>query len=197
MKSVRIKDLVEAMLYTDLTVSQIAELWAGRCSLTPIEILDLDTSVQNRLGLLFTSDVLDARTQNELGYMFAKHVLPIFEKQFPEDSCPRESLDIFHRWNAGNAAEIENFSAGQKVWALSCTVENASEYPGKLAVSAAIYSVSQALWRSPFSAARAASLAAGWAVSEPCPPEVGDAAKAAEGAWQIEQTKIVLLAQGW
>lgn len=91
---------------------RVKELWAGRESLTPLEILNLNIPIADRLWAVMHHDVIGRRTCRILACDFASHVLPIFERDVPGDMRPRRAIETALRYLAGDATKAELAAAG-------------------------------------------------------------------------------------
>jgi len=87
------------------TPARVKELWAGRESLTLLDVLDLDIPIADRLWCVLHA--VDRRTRVLLACDYAGHVLPIWEARHPDDMRPRATLETCHRWLDGEATDDE------------------------------------------------------------------------------------------
>ena len=59
---------------------RVKALWAGRESLTPLEILDLDIPIQDRLWCVLSPEVIGERACRILACDYLGHTLPLWEE---------------------------------------------------------------------------------------------------------------------
>lgn len=160
--------------------ARIEELWAGRESLSPLEILDLAIPIEDRLWCVLHPNVIGERACRELACDFAERVLPIYESAYPGDARPRRAVETARRYLVGQAtdnelaAAVDAEDAARAAWAAA---EDAAE-------DAAWGASEAAAW----AAARAAAEDAAWAAAEDARGAAGDA----EINWQLDRTREVL-----
>jgi hypothetical protein len=129
--------------------------------------------VQDALWALRACDL----TKNEeckvhlLACDFAEHVLPSFEREFPNDKRPRSAIEVKRKWAHGEATE------GELTAARSAAASAAS------AASAAYSAVDAAYYSADYSAVVAAYYSA-------------DYAAAAQDEWDWQATKLTEMIEG-
>ena len=113
----------------------------------------------------------------------AEHVLPIFEKYHPKDTCPRDAIAVARRFANGEATRDELDAA----WAAARAAarDAARDAAGAAARDAACAAGWAAAWAAAGAAAGAAARAAAWA-----------AGWAAEIEWQAQRFAFYLGVEG-
>ena len=97
---------------------------------------------------------------------FAEAVLPIFEKKYPDDERPRNSIKVARRYANGKATDKELAAAGaaawDAAWAAWAAGDAARDAAGAAAWAAgdAAWDAARAAWAAAWDAARAAWAAA-------------------------------------
>ena len=113
---------------------------------------------------------------------FAEHVLYLFERKYPEDKRPRQTIEVSRRYANGEATQEELSAA----WAAADAAAAARAAAAAAAAEAAEAADAAAAAR--FAAAAAAEAAAGVAVEA----AVGAVARAKEHQWQTEHLRKLL-----
>ena len=141
-------------------------LWALCC------VLPEEAAARDKLARLFACDC-------------AERVLPLFEKEYPEDKRPRKAIKVARLFAEGKATTQELAAARAAAWdAARAAVRDAS----RAAVRDAVRDVA---WEAARAAVRDAVAAAAWdAVWE----AARDAVRAAERTWQSQHLQDMLLA---
>lgn len=69
---------------------------------TLAEFLSLDhLTIEDKLWVALRPEVIPVPVLQEYACRCAEHVLPIFEKQFPEDKRPREAIEVARKVSRG------------------------------------------------------------------------------------------------
>ena len=129
-----------------------------------------DTIVCKEARLLRHIDTWNDRTARLFACDCAEHVLPLFEKKYPQDERPRRAIETARNYADGNASEEKLAAARDAAWAVAGAAAWAAAGDAAGAVAGA------AAW----AAAGAVARAAAGAVAR-------DAAWAAERKWQTER----------
>jgi hypothetical protein len=116
-----------------------------------------ETAWDERIARLFAADC-------------AERVLPIFERERPNDDGPRKAIEAARAFARGEIDRQQLAAAWAAAWAAA----------GDAAWAAAWAAARAAAWAAAGDAARAAAWAAAWAAARP-------AARAAERQWQAER----------
>ena len=199
MKNLTMTDILTMRPCSGYEKDRLTELGAGRTSITPLEILDLDIPIIDRFWVVLRNKVIGAKICDEIGCVFAEHVLPIFEKEYPDDRRPRKAIEVTRRHIAGDATDDERSAARGAAWAAAWAAGNAAwaagdaaRGAGDAARGAAWDAARGAAW----GAARGAARGAAWAAAGAAGWDAADAADAAEQKWQLEQTRAILDREG-
>ena len=133
-------------------------LWALCC------VLPEEAAARDKLARLFACDC-------------AERVLPLFEKEYPEDKRPRKAIKVARLFAEGKATTQELAAARAAAWdAARAAVRDAARDVAWEAARAAVRdAVAAAAWDAVWEAAR-------------------DAARAAERTWQSQHLQDMLLA---
>ena len=107
----------------------------------------------------------------------AEHVLPIFEKQYPDDKRPRSAIETARKFALGTATQDELDAAWGAAWAAARAAAWAAAWAAGGAAGAAAWAAGGAAG----GAARDAAGAAAWAWA------AGAAAWDAENKWQAKK----------
>jgi hypothetical protein len=122
---------------------------------------------------------------------FAEAVLPIYEKQYPNDNRPRVCIETARRFARGECSQSEVDAAGDAAWAAAKDAWGAAWGAGAAAWGAAwgAGDAAQAAAKDAWGAAWGAARAAAWAAK--------DAGAARDAAWaaQLETIKRYLHGQ--
>ena len=103
MKNLTIMDVLRMRPCEGYGTDRVKGLWAGRESLTPLEILGLDIPIEDRFWVVLRYDTIGQKLCDEIACDIADHVLPIFEREYPDDKRPREAIEITRLHIAGKA----------------------------------------------------------------------------------------------
>jgi len=114
-----------------------------------------------------------------------ERVLPLFEKERPNDKRPREAIAVARRFANGEATREELAAAWAAARDAAWDAARAAAWDA--AWAAAWDAAWAAAWDAAWDAARAAARAAAWAAAGAAAGAVWDAARAAETAWQRER----------
>lgn len=125
--------------------------------------------------LWYAGKVLSERAMRLLACDFASHVLPIFEDIYPDDSRPREAIEVARRFANDDATKADLCAAR---WA--SVPDCAPDCAGAADAAAYYYVYAAAFYAAGAAAARAAAAAR---LAADC----ADDARRAERAWQREQ----------
>jgi hypothetical protein len=161
----------EACYYDEFTdVADADEMllrWSGgRESMSVLEVMELDAvSVEDRLWVAIQA--LNKKDRRLFACDCAEHVLPIYEKHYPDDSRPREAIEVARRFARGKATQKELRVAGAAAWAAADAADAAAEAAAWAADAAEAVAYTTC----------AAAEAAAWAV---------------EREWQLERVKCYL-----
>ena len=161
------------------TPEQIDELWGDRESATAREIATAPIPMVDRLWVLIR--VLPAREQRLFACDCAKRVLRHYEYAYPDDTRPREAIEVSRRYVMGTATEEELYAAARAAGEASEMAE--TDCDGSVAADDASGAALAAL-----NAVRAASSvngAAGHAVGAVHNAAWAARAQAAEHEWQV------------
>jgi hypothetical protein len=180
----------EACYYDEFTdVADADEMllrWSGgRRSMSVLEVMELDAvSVEDRLWVAIRA--LNKKDRRLFACDCAEHVLPIYEKYYPDDSRPREAIETMRRYARGEATKEELEIANNAAYAAANAVADDADDAWAAANSAADAAANNA--------ASAAANAA-WAAADAA--DAADAAaraaaRDAEREWQLERVKCYL-----
>ena len=112
MKNLTIMDVLRMRPCEGYGTDRVKGLWAGRESLTPLEILGLDIPIEDRFWVVLRYDTIGQKLCDEIACDIADHVLPIFEREYPDDKRPREAIEITRLHIAGKATGDARAAAG-------------------------------------------------------------------------------------
>lgn len=142
------------------------ELWT--VEVDESEVIDHGNKVVVRRACLVSQvDAWTERTAREFACDCAERVLPIFERERPDDDRPRRAIEVARRFARGEATDSELAAA----WAAARAA----------AWAAARSATRSAAWAATRSATRPSAWSAAWAAASPA---AGAAAGAAERDWQ-------------
>jgi hypothetical protein len=122
MKTITPETVLQFDPCVDYPEERIRELFAGRESATPLEIIDeFDAPPEDKLWLLLREDFLPDRELHIFACWCAEQTLPIFEARQPGDGRPRAAVETKRRWIDGGATDGEldaaRAAAGDAAWA--------------------------------------------------------------------------------
>lgn len=92
--------------------ARVKELFAGRESLSALEILDLEIPAEDCLWAVLREQFLSSYQLRQLAADFAERVLPIFEARYPDDRRPRLAIEA-----ARGAADAYAYAAASAAYA--------------------------------------------------------------------------------
>lgn len=156
----------------EYTRERIEALWAGRPELTVLDILDLDIPAEDKLWATLHSELIPEQDLHELACRFAEDVLPIYEREYPDDHRPRRAIETKRKWLKGEATDEELESARLEAWAAVWAARAAGARAMAIAARAAVRAAVQAAW--------AAGARAAWAVAREAAAEAWAAREARE-----------------
>jgi hypothetical protein len=212
-KVVTIKDLVS---WTLLNENQIHAAIGDRSEFDAADVLRLDISSQEKLRIVLRTRLLDNRTLRLFACNCVEHVLPIFERNYPDDNRPRSILKVVQRFADGRATEddlaVAQTSAlnvsRELTWMVNYNVVIAvaraanvdADYDPHSCFMAAAHAVAQAAahasggnayrdtdWDIAKNAAESASDSRDWFITRNAACDAAsDAAQDAERDWQIQ-----------
>lgn len=191
-KRLTVHDVVRMRPCATYAHERVKALWAGRASLSPLEILALNIPIEDRLWCILRPEVVGERTCRILACDFAGHVLPIWEAQYPTDTRPRVAIETAIRHLNGMATreEVDAAVAAVRTAALAAPLTAAD------AAWAARDAAWAATWDARGAARAVARDAAGVAVRGVARAAVraaaGVAAGVAEREWQLARAREVL-----
>ena len=143
---------------------RVAEVAGKRRSMSVAEVLALESvSVADRIWVGIA--LLDERSQRLFACDCAEHTLGIFERDYPNDNRPRDTIAVARRFADGDATLEELDAARDAAW-------DAARYAARDAARAAAWDAARA---AAWDAARDAARDAAWT-----------AARDAEREWQLE-----------
>ena len=153
----------------------VSELFAGKKWMLPLTVLRLDTvSAEDKIWLLCRDEFISEQNLRLFACDCAERVLPIFEKEYPEDNRPRKAIETARLFANGEATQKEMAAA----W------DAARDAAWAAAWDAAMDAARAVAW----DAARAAARAAAWAAARDAAwAAARDAAMDAEQKWQINK----------
>lgn len=175
--------------------AQVEEIANGRTEMSVMDILRLDIPIRDKLWVVLREDVLGARLLCLVSCLFAEHVLPMYEKAYPDDNRPRQAIEVARRYADGNATDDE-------LDAVRTVAHGAIMAFANIDAREAAWYAAQAAWATAFMGAREVAWYAAWAICHAAQHTIPDvtwaavnAAWAAERQWQVE-TLIKLLEEG-
>lgn len=194
------------------TVAQLPH-WIGPIiwrAETDGELLEAeDKWVARKARIVSRVEAWDERTARMFACDCAEHVLPIWERAYPDDLRPREVIAVARRYAAGEATEQELAAtwrvardAAFKAAAAGASVAawEIASAAATIALDDAAHAAAAAAWAAAYSAGQATEAAAAWeAVSwNPDAERAGEyetaiaAARAAERDWQARHLADML-----
>ncbi len=203
-----IENSVEKRVTLDVVVSwkpcynikKLTKLAKGKLDISALEILDLPIPNEDKLWAVLRDDFF---TQNELMLLiadFAERVLPLYEREYPNDSRPRDAI------NASRSFAHGEISAAARAAASAAARDAARDAARAAARDAAWSAASAAAWSAARAAVRdatrdatrAAARAAARAAVRDAARDAAwsaarDAARDAESNQQIEIVRVALL----
>jgi hypothetical protein len=144
-----------------------------------------DKIVVRKARLLRKVESWDERTARLFACECAEHVLPIFEKEFPNDDRPRKAIEIARKFANGKATKDELDAARDAAYAAARAAARAAAWDA--AGNAAGAAARAAAWDAAGNAAGAAARDAAWdAAGNAAWNAAWAAAWAAEREWQTQ-----------
>lgn len=138
--SLTLNDIMALGPCEDYPRERVAELMAGRESVSLLDVLDTPIPLDDRVWLI--TEALPESAARLLSCEYAESVLHIFERDHPDDKRPREAIETARRFARGEATAEELESA-------------------RAAARAAARSAEGAVWDAAQAAAQAAARSAG------------------------------------
>jgi hypothetical protein len=91
----------------EYTLSRVRELWGGRERCTATDILRMDIPAKDRLWAVLREEFLSEKLLQVAACDFAEHVLPLYERQYPDNNAPRDCIEVRRRYIEGEATDEE------------------------------------------------------------------------------------------
>jgi hypothetical protein len=115
---------------------RVEELWAGRESITMIELLDLDIPV---CDWIWAADgLLDPTSRRLLACDIAEELaMPVWRERYPDDDRPQRAIDVSRRYARGEATIDELSEAMSAAIDAAWAASHAAWSAAKAAVDAA------------------------------------------------------------
>jgi len=167
----------------------VSKLFAGKKWMLPTTVLKLDTvSAEDKIWLLCRNEFVSEQNLRLFACDCAERVLPIFEKEYPEDNRPRKAIETARLFANGEATQKEMDAA----WAAA---RAAAWEATQKEMDAAWAAARDAAWAAAWAAARAAAreatqkeMDAAWAAARDAAwAAARDARAAGAAAWDAEQ----------
>lgn len=137
------------------TREYVEELFAGRATITALDILDMDIPPEDKLWAVLRPELIPDPMLHELACRFAEDVLPLYEERYPNDNRPRKVIETKRRWLRGDATDEE----------LAEAVEVAREAAGKAVAAVALAAAAAWACAAAWGAARAWARAWAWGMA--------------------------------
>jgi hypothetical protein len=107
------------------------EMMKGVKEYSLMDFLNLDTvTAKDKLWVVLREDFIDAATLHEFACRCAESVLPLFEKEFPNDKRPHNAIAAKRKWLKGEITDGElaaaSDAASDTVRAVARAVERAA-----------------------------------------------------------------------
>jgi len=160
MKTCTVDDVLWWGPCPDYTPEVVADLFAGRESLSVAEILDLDIPPEDRLWAVLRPEMLPEETLSEPVCRLAEDVLPIYESEYPGDNRPRHAIEVKRQWLRG-AATDEELAEAQEAAEAAARGAEATAWAAAWATARAAEATAEAAVWAPARAAVWAAYAAG------------------------------------
>ncbi len=184
LKKVTVQDILSWDPCDGYTEEKIKELFGRKKYLNVKQILDLDIPAEDRLWVVLRPEMIPEMIIHEFLCQVAESVLPIYEKEYPDDKRPRNAIETKRRWINGEATDEE--LAAARVAARDAARVAARDAAWVAAWAAARAAARAAAGDAARAAARDAAGVAAWAAARDA---AGDAAGVAAWAEQIEILK--------
>ena len=156
----------------------IEKLFAGRESITAIDICDMDIPALDKLWAVLRDQVIEVNDLHEIACRFAESTLINYESKYPDDKRPRLAIEAKRKWLQGEISDEE--------------LDAAESAARSAAQSAAESAARSAAW-SARSAARSAAQSAAESAAESAARSAAESAaqSAARSAAQSAQVGII------
>ena len=126
----------------------VKDLFGGKKWMMPLTVLKLDTvSHEDKIWLLCRSDFLDDKQLRLFACDCAERVLPIFEKECPEDNRPRKAIEVARLFADGEATHEELDAARAAAWAAARAAARAASWAAAWAASYAAAWAAEEKWQ--------------------------------------------------
>jgi hypothetical protein len=136
------------------------EMMKGVKEYSLMDFLDLDSvTAEDKLWVVLREDFIDDAILHEFACRCVEAVLPLFEKEFPDDKRPRNAIAAKRKWLKGEITDKELTAASDAAWSAWATREAAA---ARAAASAAWGAAWGAAWDAARAAAWGAARAAAW-----------------------------------
>ena len=173
----------------DHLVSKLGPEWGDKDEINLLDILKHNGAADCLWALRATVEHPEGdKVMRLMAADFAEAVLPIFEKEYPDDNRPRLAIQAALDFANGKIADQERAAAGDAAWAAAWAAARAAAGDAAAAAArdaawaAAWAAAGDAAWAAAGAAARAAWAA--WAAARDAAGAAGDAAgAAARAAW--------------
>lgn len=148
--SITADDLIAMRPCDDWPESRIREI-AGDKHWTALEILSLEqVPAADRLWVVLRPKLIPEPLLHELGCRFAEDVLPVWERQYPEDKQPHEAIAAKRAWLRGeipgDKLDAARDAARDAAWAVASAAWAAAEAAAFYAARDAARDTADAAW---------------------------------------------------
>jgi hypothetical protein len=141
---ITIDDVLRLNPCKDYDSARLEQLAAGRESVTLTEITELPIPFEDILWVV--TRLLSGKHDRELRLFAcdcAEHVLPLFEEKHPDDTIPREAINVARRYANGEATENELAVASDA----ACAAASAAAWASDVLAASDAASAAEQKWQ--------------------------------------------------
>jgi hypothetical protein len=125
---------------------QLDSVFGDRGALTPLDILELEIPIEDKLWTLLHEGIFTEIELRELACRFAEEVLPIFEAAYPEDKRPRQAIHAARHGTAEERAAANAAARDAASDAANAAANAAAWSAADAAARSAAWSATNAAW---------------------------------------------------
>ena len=167
-KQLTVDDIVKWVMCREWSREKVQEKFGKRKTVTPLQLAKAKgVSAEDKLWILLRPEIIPEKKLHLLACDFVEDVLPIFEKECPDDKRPHRAIEAKRKWLRGKIsdkqlAEAEDAAwdaSWDATWAADATIRDAAWTAAKAAASAAASAADEAVGNTVWVAARDATWA--------------------------------------
>ena len=111
-KQLTVDDIMEWVMCKEWSREKVQEKFGKRKTVTPLQLAGAEgVSAQDKLWILLRPEIIPKKELQFLACDFAEDVLPIFEKEYPDDKRLRQAIEAKRKWARGEISDEQMVEA--------------------------------------------------------------------------------------